>query len=1127
MQRIQDKEGQDRGLVSNKTEPLKPDAAVVERRGEGQPERTRVVDLPDLRRSDARAEARLPARAEARTEDGAANNLDFRPDDGANNSSKQNDGNSVPNEKEGSMSKQQQQQTQLTATIFDTVMEPAGKRSFNDRYFEATQETLVGLYSKRDSATGQPVEDVSDIIHRVATSMALAELKYVLTAEEIVEITLEAALKHPVTQQWQAVFCEHIGNQKFWANTPANINADPEVSLNVLKYWAHGKLSEQKEADIWLRSEELRRAVLQNKKTNLSDHEVAMGELAVKLRGKGCLAACGVAYVEDSLEGIQEAARIEALAAKAAMGMGINTSTLRPWSSIISNGAAASGPDRFYEKTIAKAVEAVAQGGRRGGALIELRNSDHPDILFFIDKKKLIPPPVMSKVFEEVRNEVRQNPGEDGMSYKKRILEMAEKRYGERFAQYMERQNYLKNTNVTVLAMPGFMEAVANRAFYPASFNKERWMGALYDPRKPVYDEKTGMLKVNRLTKEPVYEEYAVDLKQNPEAIEAARSLRNAVVEITDKYVKVRGHFYAPDVFQRIVEGMRDSGEPGLGFYETINAGNANDHVYDLNTCNPCGEQFLPAGPGKDGMFYMGNCNLSSLHAAHADFWNPDGTYNMPAMKAVARVQQRFMDNVTDVSWYPIPAQNMTARMERRNGGGFAGIAEFLSRLGLEFGSQEGLEAVESLFRHYTRACVDASAELAKERGVYPLWEGSRFQKKGLRVRNSCMTNNAPTGTLAQALQTSWGVDPHNGIVFSRKVRSRYVDFVAPGFKELMIKHGAWPTTEEGEKALLKRIRDNHKSCRGLAEVPQAVQKAFPVRVEVDPEKYIRHLAAIHKGADEFPEAFNSVSNTCSIPLDASEEAVGEAAILAWRLGVKDITFYPDGARLSQPVEKIAKEDYDRESDLLTLLGHTEKRTISVEETVGQTYKVRVGSPDGGSTLHVSLNHEVNRPGELIEVYARMGKPGAIEAGLFEAVGRLASAFLQYAAEFGEEERAKAEITVVRQLVNIQSGYPAFFKFSDSDKAVVIQSPCDGLAKAIQHYRRHHSQSVDAQAAALSEELYQKEEALNHTSTQLGSMPSANEQNRNRRACGKCGNESWLRIDGCDVCQSCGYSKCG
>ncbi len=994
--------------------------------------------------------------------------------------------------------------------------------NYNERYLEATQETLVGLYAKRDCSTGQPQEDVSGIIHRVASSVAIAELKYVLSPAEIVELTVEDALKHPVVVQWSSTFFDQIGNQKFWANTPANINADPEVSLYVLKYWAYGKLAGIKESDIWLRSEEFRRAFLSNNVANLSESEVAMGRLSNLLRGKGCLAACGVTYVEDSLEGIQEAARIEALAAKAAMGMGINTSTLRPWSSIISNGAAASGPDRFYEKTIAKAVEAVAQGGRRGGALIELRNSDHPDILFFIDKKKLIPPPVMSKVFDEVRSETKQEFGEDAMSYKKRILELAERRYGERFAQYMERQNYLKNTNVTVLAMPGFMEAVANRTFYPAVFNKERWSGTLHDPRKPVYDEKTGLVKVNRLTKEPVFQEYAVDIQQYPEAIEAARNLRHTSVEITDRYVKVKGHFYAPEVFQRIVEGMRDSGEPGLGFYETINAGNANDHVYDLNTCNPCGEQFLPAGPGKDGMYYMGNCNLSSMHAGHLDFWNPDGTYNMSAMKSVAKLQQRFMDNVTDVSWYPIPAQNMTARMERRNGGGFAGIAEFLSRLGLEFGSPEGLDATENLFRQYTKASVDASVEMAKERGVYPLWEGSKFQKKGLRVRNSCMTNNAPTGTLAQALQTSWGVDPHNGIVFSRKVRSRYVDFLAPGFKEMMVKHNAWPETAEGEKELLKRIRDNHKSIRGLKEVPPAVQKAFPIRVEVEPERYIRHLAAIHKGASDYPEAFNSVSNTCSIPLDASEDAVAEATILAWRLEVKDITFYPDGARLSQPVEKIAKEDYDRNSDLLTMLGHRERRNINVEETTGQTYKVRVGSPDGGSTLHVSLNHEVKRPGELIEVYARMGKPGAVEAGLFEAVGRLASSFLQYAAEFGEEERAKAEMTIVRQLVNIQSGYPAFFKFSDSDKAVVVQSPCDGLAKAIQHYRRHYVVGHEGLADA--------EESLNQGALEHSvGVPENNETPSMKRgkSCGKCGGDGFIRIDGCDVCQSCGFSKCG
>lgn len=1005
---------------------------------------------------------------------------------------------------------------------------------YSHLYWESTQETLVGLYAKRDPISGQPIETVNDIIHRVAQSVAIAELKYVLSPEEIIELTLEDALAHPKVVHWAQVFSDNIGNQRFWANTPANINADQAVSLMVLQYWAHGTLNKLKEDEIWLRSEELRKAVIEGKTKGFSENEIAMGELAGELRGKGCLAACGVAYVMDSLEGIQDTAKIEALAAKAAMGMGLNTSTLRPWSSVIQNGAAASGPDRFYEKSIAKAVEAVAQGGRRGGALIELRNSDHPDILFFIDKKKLIPPPKLSRIYRELQAEIKPKPGQSTMEYKRMILAKAEKRFGELFAQYGERQNYLKNTNITVLAMPGFMEAVRDKAFYPATFDKKNWDKPVYDPRRVVVDEKTGQPQVNRLTKEPVYSEYSVDLNQYPEALESARQIQGAALEISDNLVTVRGYLYAPEVFGRVIEGMKTSGEPGIAFYETVNAGNANNHVYDLNTCNPCGEQFLPAGPGHDGRFYMGNCNLSSMHAAHRDFWNPDGTYRMAAMKNVAKIMQRFMDNVTDVSWYPIPMQNMTARMERRNGGGFAGIAEYLSRCELEFGSAEALASVEEIYREYTIASVESSTEMAKERGVYPLWEGSRFQKKGMRVRNGCMVNNAPTGTLAQAEQTSWGVDPHNGIVFSRKVRSRYVDFVAPGFRELMQKHGAWPADEVAQNDLMAKIRANHKSCRGLSEVPAQVQKAFPIRVEIEPESYIRHLGAIHAGCYVHPEAFNSVSNTCSIPLDMSAEAINDATLLAWQLGVKDLTFYPDGSRLSQPVEKIAKEDYFDDSDLLTLLGHQEHRKINTEETTGISYKVRVGTPEGSSTLHVSLNHETAHPGEAIEVYARMGKPGAIESGLFEAVGRLASAFLQYAAQFGEEERARAEDTIVKQLINIQSGYPAFHKFSDAEKSLVIQSPCDGLAKALQQYRRHFKKHPEVSNSTNAEHFVSRLEAVSDEATSSKKVETASSNSNSEMngfasmvTCGRCGSDSWLKIDGCLTCQGCGYSKCG
>src|SRR3990167_1176418 len=121
-------------------------------------------------------------------------------------------------------------QTNLSAT--NTI------EDYTRLYWESTQDTLVGLYAQRDPLTGQPIETVNDIIYRVAEANAIAELKYVLSPAELLDITLEEALTHPKVMHWSKIFSDNIGNQRFWANTPGNINADPAVSLKVLKYWA-------------------------------------------------------------------------------------------------------------------------------------------------------------------------------------------------------------------------------------------------------------------------------------------------------------------------------------------------------------------------------------------------------------------------------------------------------------------------------------------------------------------------------------------------------------------------------------------------------------------------------------------------------------------------------------------------------------------------------------------------------------------------------------------------------------------------------------------------------------------------------------------------------------------------
>ena len=226
------------------------------------------------------------------------------------------------------------------------------RKDFSHRYLESTLETIRVMYQKRDSETGQTVEDVNGVIYRVAEAVALAELKYVLKPAEIVELTLEQALAHPVVVEWIEKFADNIGNQLFWPNTPASVNADPAVSLMVLQYEAHGMLAIASKwspittfDDIWSKTDEWIKYYecqpLDGPGEAQDQHGYNMGRLASKLKGKGCLAACGVAFVEDTLESIQEAARMETLATKGAMGMGLNTSNIRPWNSVVANGPAA------------------------------------------------------------------------------------------------------------------------------------------------------------------------------------------------------------------------------------------------------------------------------------------------------------------------------------------------------------------------------------------------------------------------------------------------------------------------------------------------------------------------------------------------------------------------------------------------------------------------------------------------------------------------------------------------------------------------------------------------------------------------------------------------------------------
>ena len=180
--------------------------------------------------------------------------------------------------------------------------------------------------------------------------------------------------------------------------------------------------------------------------------------------------------------------------------------------------------------------------------------------------------------------------------------------------------------------------------------------------------------------------------------------------------------------------------------------------------------------------------------------------------------------------------------------------------------------------------------------------------------------------------------------------------------------------------------------------------------------------------------------------------------------------------------------------------------------------------------MHVTLNHQHGEPGKLIEVYAKVGKAGCLENGLFEAIGRLASAFLQYAAKFGEVERQKAQDEIINQLNGIESGYTTWHTFPGHAKPKVIRSACDGLAHAIRFYDGLFAAKAKAPENVLG--IPDKYEPvipiilIRDTEKYEPVIPIISVPKTSVRGCGRCGGEVIL-MEGCKVCSDCGYSSCG
>ena len=368
----------------------------------------------------------------------------------------------------------------------------------------------------------------------------------------------------------------------------------------------------------------------------------------------------------------------------------------------------------------------------------------------------------------------------------------------------------------------------------------------------------------------------------------------------TVKTVKAR------KLYDKIAQHAWKTGEPGVLFIDTANRGNTVPHLGEFKATNPCAEIWL--------LDYE-VCNLSSINLDRMVKQVKGKTQvDWDKIKKIAKKGIHFLDNVIDAGEYPAPEISLMAKKTRRIGLGVLGFADLLYQLGLPYTSEEAQKLAEKIMKTIEDAGWEKSRELAEEKGAFPAWKGSKFEKNNEKVRNCAITAIAPTGTLSMVADTSGGCEPNFAIAFiknSHSIKETFT-YVNKHFKKVAKDHGFY--SEE----LMQKIAEQG-TLDNIDEVPDDIKKIFEVAFNINPEAHIKIQAAFQKHTS------NAVSKTINFPTSASVEDVKKGYMMAWKSGCKGCTVYRDGSRENQvlTIKKSKKQSEKNETKVVNTVDET------------------------------------------------------------------------------------------------------------------------------------------------------------------------------------------------------------